>query len=84
MIFLVNFIDIYHARYGGLEPPFDKYFGCMNQSWIPSRELNDRILVHTIISACTNTTGIPNIVNINGICIEKQIVVLTSQEYHLL
>jgi hypothetical protein len=55
----------------------------MNQSWIPSREPNDRILVDTIITACTNTTGVSNIVTINGICIEKQIVVPTSQEYHL-
>ena len=78
MIFSVNFVVIYHARYGGLEPPFDKYFGCIYQSWIPLREQNDRNSTNTVITACKNTVGVLNIITINGICIEKQIVVPTS------
>ena len=56
----------------------------INQSWILSQEPNDKIPIDTIIIAWTNTVEISNTIIINGVQPEKQIVIPTSQKYHLL
>jgi hypothetical protein len=60
-----------------------RYYSSINRSWVPSREPNDTIPVDTVISAWTNTTGLSNVMTVNGVRTEKQIVVPTSQKYHL-
>jgi hypothetical protein len=55
-----------------LEEFHRRYSSCLNQSWIPSYEPKNRILVDSIITAWTNSVGLSNVTTVNGVRTKKK------------